>query len=122
MKKLKDISSDASNLKDIIEEISSELKRLYNNLKMAEDEAENIEYDIDEIISAEEDTFLNEKVWEKNNLDKHEFISSMLEIAKEVYDNLPNDENFDFKIKISERRVKYWTSRLSIRSISTDIK
>lgn len=107
MKKLKDISSDASNLKDIIEEISSELKRLYNNLKMAEDEAENIEYDIDEIISAEEDTFLNEKVWEKNNLDKHEFISSMLEIAKEVYDNLPNDENFDFKIKISERRVKY---------------
>lgn len=107
MKKLKDISSDASNLKDIIEEISSELKRLYNNLKMAEDEAENIEYDIDEIISAEEDTFLNEKVWEKNNLDKYEFISSMLEIAKEVYDNLPNDENFDFKIKISERRVKY---------------
>ena len=107
MKKLKDISSDASNLKNIIEEISSELKRLYGNLKEAEDEAEGIEYDIDEIISAEEDTFLNEKVWDKNNLDKMEFISEMLYIAREVYDNLPNDENFDFKIKISERRVKY---------------
>ena len=36
-----------------------------------------------------------------------EFVSEMLHIAREVYDNLPNDENFDFKIKISERRVKY---------------
>jgi len=114
MKKLKDISSDASNLKSIIEEISSELKRLYGNLKEAEDEAENIEDDIDQIISAEEDTLfnqtvwdINEKVWEKNDLDKMEFVSEMLHIAREIYDNLPNDENFDFKIKISERRVKY---------------
>lgn len=107
MKKLKDISSDASNLKDIIEDISSELKRLYGNLKEAEDEVEGIEYDIDEIISAEEDTFLNEKIWDKNNLDKMEFVSEMLRIAREVYDNLPNDENFDFRIKISERRVKH---------------
>jgi len=107
MKKLKDISSDASNLKSIIEEISSELKRLYGNLKEAEDEAQNIEDDIDEIISAEEDTFLNEKVWDKNNLDKIEFVSAILQISKEVYDNLPQDESFDFKIKISERRVKY---------------
>lgn len=107
MKKLKDISSNANNLRGIIEEISSELKRLYGNLKEAEDEAEGIEYDIDEIISAEEDTFLNEKIWDKNNLDKMEFVSEMLRIAREVYDNLPNDESFDFRIKISERRVKY---------------
>jgi len=107
MKKLKDISSDASNLKNIIEEISSGFKRLYGNLKEAENVAKNIEDDIDEIISAEEDTFLNEKVWDKNNLDKIEFVSAILQISKEVYDNLPQDESFDFKIKISERRVKY---------------
>jgi len=108
MKKLKEVSSNAGDLRRMIEEIADELKRIYGNLIGVEDDVEEIEHDIDQIISAEEDNlYLNEKVWEKNNLDKIEFVSAILQISKEVYDNLPQDESFDFKIKISERRVKY---------------
>ena len=108
MKKLKEVSSNTGNLRRMIEEIAEELKRIYGNLIEVVDDAEEIEDDLDEIISAEEDNlYLNEKVWDKNNLDKIEFVSAILQISKEVYDNLPQDESFDFKIKISERRVKY---------------
>jgi len=108
MKKLKEVSSNAGDLRRMIEEIADELKRIYGNLIGVEDDVEEIEDDLDAIISAEEDNlYLNEKVWEKNNLDKIEFVSAILQISKEVYDNLPQDESFDFKIKISERRVKY---------------
>jgi len=108
MKKLKEVSSNVGDLRRMIEEIAEELKRIYGNLIGVEDDVEEIEDDLDAIISAEEDNlYLNEKVWEKNNLDKIEFVSAILQISKEVYDNLPQDESFDFKIKISERRVKY---------------
>ena len=108
MKKLKEVSSNTGDLRRMIEEIADELKRIYGNLIGVVDDAEEIEDDLDAIISAEEDNlYLNEKVWEKNNLDKMEFVSEILRIAREVYDNLPNDDNFDFRIKISERRVKY---------------
>lgn len=107
MKKLKDISSDVDDLKYSLESLTDEVKSIMSSLNSARDTAEEIKDDIDRFIDIEESTYLNEKVWDKNNLDKMEFVSEMLCIAKEVYDNLPNDENFDFRIKISERRVKY---------------
>ena len=107
MKKLKDISLDVNDLKYSLESLTEEVKSIMSSLNSARDTAEEIEDDIDRFIDIEESTYLNEKVWDKNNLDKMEFVSEMLHIAREVYDNLPNDENFDFRIKISERRVKY---------------
>ena len=107
MKKLKDISSDVNDLKYSLESLTEEVKSIMSSLNSARDTAEEIEDDIDRFIDIEESTYLNEKVWDKNNLDKMEFVSEMLHIAREVYDNLPNNENFDFRIKISERRTKY---------------
>ena len=107
MKKLKDISSDVNDLKYSLESLTEEVKSIMSSLNSARDTAREIEDDIDRFIDIEESTYLNEKVWDKNNLDKMEFVSEMLHIAREVYDNLPNDENFDFRIKISERRTKY---------------
>ena len=107
MKKLKDISLDVNDLKYSLESLTEEVKSIMSSLNSARDTAEEIEDDIDRFIDIEESTYLNEKVWDKNNLDKMEFVSEMLHIAREVYDNLPNNENFDFRIKISERRTKY---------------
>lgn len=107
MKKIKTISNNVNGLGCLLKSLADDLEDLQKSLDYAIRSNETIEDDLDKVISAEDNISLDEKVWEKNNLDKVEFVSAMLGIAKEIYDNLPEDENFDFRIKVAERRVKY---------------
>lgn len=97
--------------KDRLERIGNDVKSQSDEINMMSQWLDEVQGNLENLIKVIPDKFIESnpltRIYTRERQGKIEFLSSMLMITKDVFDNLPDDADNDFIITFQIERTKY---------------